>query len=257
MPAQPDSELDLPRAASRLAAPGPDLGLAPIGRLDHSFADLAYRAILEAIVSLALPPGSVLSERQLGERLQVSKTPIREALARLEMEGFAITVPYRGTLVTTLSQDDIREIFDLRLILEGHAVHQAVLNARPTDTAALRQRLEAAVSAEARGDYAAFSDANHTFHQWFLEHAWNQRLRLQVANLEAHTRRIRAATAPVWGAIGMRLDFHWELLAAVEEGNAELAREVVQRDIRAFETLLLTHTSAEMLSLLGSNEPSR
>jgi GntR family transcriptional regulator, rspAB operon transcriptional repressor len=245
------------KPAADLQTPSEVAVLAPIGRVDQSFADLAYRALKEAIMSLALPPGSALSERQLGEQLHVSKTPIREALARLEGEGFAVTLPYRGTLVTTLSRDDIREIFDLRALLEGHAVFQAAADFTPEAIAELRQCVDAAATAETNDDARAYFDANHRFHQIFIERTWNRRLHLQLTNLEAHARRIRTATAPVWRLIGMDLKYHREVLTAVEQGDAELARDALQRDIREFERLLLSNTSEGMLSLLGQDAPPR
>jgi DNA-binding GntR family transcriptional regulator len=231
--------------------------LAPIARTERSFADLAYRSIFEAIVSLALPPGSPLSERQLGEELHVSKTPVREALARLEREGFAVTLPYRGTLVTTLSRDDIREIFDLRALLEGHAAFQATNRFSPTDLDELRGLLETAALAETSGDATRYFTANDRFHQMFIERAWNERLRQQLANLAAHARRIRAATAPIGHTIGMDLKYHRELVGAVETGDAACARDVLQRDIVEFESLLLSHTTEEMLTLLGKEARPR
>jgi DNA-binding GntR family transcriptional regulator len=78
-----------------------------------------------------------------------------------------------------------------------------------------------------------------------------------LTNLEAHARRIRTATAPVWRLIGMDLKYHREVLTAVEQGDAELARDALQRDIREFERLLLSNTSEGMLSLLGQDAPPR
>jgi DNA-binding GntR family transcriptional regulator len=229
--------------------------LAPIERAG-SFAELAYRAIKAAILSLELPPGSQLAERQLGDLLHVSKTPIREALARLEREGFAVTLPYRGTLVTTLTHDDIREIFDLRALLEGHAVLEAIPNFSAADLKQLHGLVDQAAAATARDDPTTCFQANHDFHQMSIDRVWNQRLRSQLTNLSDHARRIRAATAPVWRLLGLDLKYHRELVAAAERGDAEAACAAIRRDIKEFERRLLTHTSSEMLTLLGSDAPS-
>ena len=243
--------LDTRQAPHQLGASARASALQPIGRLEHSFTDRAYVALKRAIVSLEFAPGSTLSERQLVEQLQVSKTPVREALARLEREGFVVTVPYRGTLVTTLSHIDIQEIFDLRALLEGHAVYQAIPRLTGADRLELRGHLEAADAAAARGDTVGFFEANHGFHRLLIARASNRRLREQLANLEDHTRRIRAATASVWQAIGMSLQHHWALLRAAESGDAESAQAEIQHDIREFEARLLSHTSAELVPILA------
>ncbi len=88
--------------------------------------DLVVTSMREAILSSALPPGARLRQEKLAERFGTSRIPVREALRALEYEELVRSSPYRGFTVTELDADDIEEVYDLRIVLEGHAVRLAV-----------------------------------------------------------------------------------------------------------------------------------
>jgi DNA-binding GntR family transcriptional regulator len=88
--------------------------------------DVVLASMRDAILSGELPPGTKLRQEKLGERFGTSRIPMREALRALEYEGLVRSVPYRGFTVTELDADDIEEVYDLRILLEGHAVRLAV-----------------------------------------------------------------------------------------------------------------------------------
>ena len=91
-------------------------------------ATLAYDEIKRRIVDLAYPPGTKLSEAQLADELGFGRSPVRSAFARLQSEGWVTVSPQSGTYVKRLSEAEIAEIYDLRLLLETHATRQAALN---------------------------------------------------------------------------------------------------------------------------------
>ena len=88
----------------------------------------AYSEIKESIISLALPPGTTLVEAQLAEQLGVSKTPLRAALLQLEREGFVVSVPYKGSSVTPITVESVRQLAQIRFALEGYAVYNAAMS---------------------------------------------------------------------------------------------------------------------------------
>lgn len=88
--------------------------------------DLVLTSMRDEILSGALPPGAKLRQEKLAERYGTSRIPIREALRALEYEGLVRSSPYRGFTVTELDADDIEEVYDLRIVLESHAVRLAV-----------------------------------------------------------------------------------------------------------------------------------
>ena len=91
--------------------------------------DWVYEEVRGAIIDLRLQPGTPLREAAIAEQLGVSKTPVREAIGRLEQEGLVETTSFKGAVVSCYSQDDLREIYELRELLEGAAARTAAEDA--------------------------------------------------------------------------------------------------------------------------------
>ena len=88
--------------------------------------DLIAASLREEILRGVIPPGQALRQEELAGRFSVSRLPVRDALLRLEAEGLVDVFPNRGAFVTTLSADEVREIYHLRILLEGDAIETAV-----------------------------------------------------------------------------------------------------------------------------------
>ena len=99
----------------------------------------AYERLLNAIDSGELAPGSRLLEAQLAERLGVSRTPVREALRRLEAQGLVTHEPHRGVVVAELDYDQLGELYAVREVLEGTAARLAARHASPEEVEVLRE----------------------------------------------------------------------------------------------------------------------
>src|SRR5260370_5958470 len=111
----------------------------------RSQSEEAYHRILERIVCLEMPPGSVVNEAHLREELKIGRTPIREALQRLARENLVRSIPHRGTFVTDVNITDLARITEVRVVLESHAARLAAERLSTTDRdsfARLLQRLE-------------------------------------------------------------------------------------------------------------------
>ena len=111
--------------------------IANAGAANLTAQDLVLTSVREAILTAALPPGSRLRQEKLAELFGTSRIPVREALRALEYEGLVSSIPYRGFTVTELDADDIEEVYDLRILLESHAVRLAVPLMTDDDLAAL------------------------------------------------------------------------------------------------------------------------
>ncbi|WP_125588172.1 GntR family transcriptional regulator [Companilactobacillus jidongensis] len=88
--------------------------------------DIAYDYIKESILSNRLIPGSVIKEIELSEQLKMSRTPIREAIRELQVQGLVESFPAKGTVVTKLNEEDVKEIFELRIALESMALEKSI-----------------------------------------------------------------------------------------------------------------------------------
>lgn len=141
----------------------------------------AYEQIRQAIVEGQYAPGQRLIEQRIAEELQLSRTPVREALHRLEAEGLVQSEPNRGAVVRALSVDDIADIYGLRARLEGYAAELAAQRATPEEIAAIDAGNAAFAEALARpaNDLAVVRethDANRRIHEAILAAAKHDRL---------------------------------------------------------------------------------
>src|SRR6266516_5695033 len=108
----------------------------------RSQSEEAYVRILERIVRLEMPPGSVVNEAQLREDLRIGRTPIREALQRLARENLVRSIPHRGTFVTDVNITDLARITEVRVVLEAHAARLAAEKLTTADREALQELLD-------------------------------------------------------------------------------------------------------------------
>ena len=129
--------------SSKLAA------MAAARRPNHATTqELVLETLREAILERVISPGARLRQEDLAETFQTSRIPVREALRALEYEGLARSEPHRGFTVTALDADQIEEIYDLRVVLESHAVRLAIPLLTETDLQELQTLYDAMDSAE-------------------------------------------------------------------------------------------------------------
>ena len=127
-------------------------------------AEAALAELQDSILSGELPPGSPLRLEELADRLGMSISPVREAVRRLESLGLAVHVPHRGARVSELALDDLRDAYEVRLLLEPCAVRRAAERFQAEDAAAARAHLAAYAQARERDDAAAARVEHATFH---------------------------------------------------------------------------------------------
>jgi DNA-binding GntR family transcriptional regulator len=146
-----------------------------------------YEEIVRMIVSGELPSGSPLDEKALTEKLQVSRTPFREALGTLAKEGLIEIKPYRGFFVRSFSRKETNDLYELRKTLECMAVELAVPHMSDVHIAQFERLLDEAVAALKRGDMKTYGQRDRAFHETIAELSGNaalietlSRLALQV-----------------------------------------------------------------------------
>ena len=143
----------------------------------ETIADKVYSLIRQDIVSGVFQPGERIHEKQLAAQLGISRTPIREALLKLEAEGVVACNSRRSYNVRVLSVDDVREIYETLGILEGAAAAAVVNLLDDDDLSQLRQFNRQMATAAANGDWQAFGSWNRRFHEVFLLKLDNRTLR--------------------------------------------------------------------------------
>lgn len=193
--------------------------------------DSTVQALREQILSGHIPSGTRLGEADLAERLDVSRTPIREALSRLAAEGLVDLVPNRGARVAIWTTDQLREIFELRLAVEPLIVAGAVPNLTVDDLDGLEDlaRQMKRVGCPGRGqDLDALVGLNRSFHDGFVRAAEHAAFAasLRTVTYAAVVRRNYEDYDPA--SLARSLDHHLEMVAAARVGDAEWAAAVMR-----------------------------
>ena len=191
-----------------------------------------YSGIREDIVSGALPPGQPLVEETLAERYAVSRTPVREALRRLEQDGL-VERAERGMRVRVRSPEEILEIYDVRIGLEAMAARWAATRCTDLDLVRLRREHQRMLELAADAEPATLAQANSRFHETVWTAAHNGTLVDLLRHLNAHLTRYPATTLPHPGRWAAVLDEHARLLDAIAQRDADTAGKIAEEHMTA------------------------
>ncbi|MEV6693831.1 GntR family transcriptional regulator [Micromonospora sp. NPDC051196] len=195
-----------PSPAGRTAAP--------------SAAERAYRHLKRAILEQVHPGGSLVSEGEIAEATGVSRTPVREALLRLETEGLVRLYPKRGALILPVSAREITDVIEARRLVEVHAAEQ-IWPRRAEIRADLAARLAEMRAAHAAGDLTALMAADRAFHATVVDAAGNEILAELYQRLRDRQLRMGETTfrlSPRWAE--MALTDHAAQLAALDADDS-------------------------------------
>jgi DNA-binding GntR family transcriptional regulator len=204
------------------------------GRHDRrKVTDWVYEELKNAIVDLRLAPGEPLREATLAERLGVSKTPIREALTRLEQEGLVETTSFKGAVVTGYSRQDLLEIYELRELLENAAVRAAADAMTEQDRAHLDRISRESRHLQSGKDSARLAALISEFDAVLFAQVRNHRIQALIENLRAHLTRIGQLTAEIPGRIDASVDEHEKIVEAIAARDPDLAERCMSEHIRS------------------------
>ncbi|WP_191300888.1 GntR family transcriptional regulator [Lentzea cavernae] len=197
-----------------------------IGALPASRTDFVLESIKEAILYGKLKPGQALVETDLAATLNVSKTPVREALKTLAGSGLVVMSPYKGAAVRTVDAEMARSVYDVRLLLEPEALRRAA--ALGADFAEARSALDDTE------DLARRNRANRRFHRALYAGCGNPLMVQILDGLRDQTALITAAgwgVSPTWEAEDAE---HRAILVAAEEGFGDAAADLLRRHVQTF-----------------------
>ena len=193
-----------------------------------SAADSVYQTLRAAIVEGQLHAGDALIEWHVARQFGTSRTPVREALLRLEAEGYASRVPRRGLVVRQISEHEVREVYAVRTVLEALAAREAATEARPSDIAQLRwvnQRLAEAIDAS---DFSAVPTLTNEFHQALASAAHNSMLRRFIVQAQDWTRRVGTPTVSLPGRRSAAVEEHTQMIEAIAARDVATAERLAR-----------------------------
>jgi DNA-binding GntR family transcriptional regulator len=185
-------------------------------------AEAVYRTLRQGIVHGKLAPGERLRSDALANELRVSRTPVREALRKLEAEGL---VEHSGSrlVVRALSEQDLTELFYVREALEGMAARLAAENATPSEIAEIRELLDDMEAVRRRGALDALRQLTGEFHQSVARASHNNRLAQALTALLDNVRKIQTSTLFGEGRAAQALQEHRDLMAAIAAHDGDCA----------------------------------
>lgn len=190
--------------------------------------DAIARVLREAVLGGAFAPNERLHQDDLARRFRVSRIPIREALLKLVADGLAIQLPNRGIRVAQLSETDFRDVTELRLLLEPHALRISAPQLTPADLDAAEELLHAVRRV---GPGAEAATLHWRFHTALYARADRPRL---LAQIDATHLAINRYLLPVWRRVGLSEDWdesHAAIVDALRRGDVDAAAEVTRHQI--------------------------
>jgi DNA-binding GntR family transcriptional regulator len=201
----------------------------------RSLSDQAYYRIRELIVTLELPPGSLVSEPELMEKLGLGRTPVREALRALARERLVEVYPRRGMFVSGVDVRDLAGLAEVRNTLEPRAARLAAERVTDADRAQIGLLLDELAVVGDKPSERALIDLDQRIHRHIYDCTHNQFLATTLNEYYVLTLRIWFLALDRVARLGDAVGEHRELLQAIGDGDADRAEESMRRHVRGFE----------------------
>lgn len=210
---------------------------------DDSVQGAVYRTLKEGIMTLRLAPGTVMSTKEMAERLNVSRTPVREAFIRLQSEELVDIIPQRETTVSRIDLKRVEQERFVRESLELSVVDRFLENCRPEHFALLRESIEEQKRFYDEKQYADFVDSDNRMHQLFFDVAGQHLAWELIMNFNGHYNRIRILTVRVEDTIVNTIRQHMKIVDLMEQGQIEQVRHELNEHVKRinFEKADLVH----------------
>jgi len=194
--------------------------------------ELAFQALRRAILDGYIAPNERLMAEELAARMGVSRTPVREALRKLELEGLVRTEPWRGVMVAEQRLEDMEEFYAIRGALEGVVAHFAARKRneqRMTALAELMQQMEETVH---QNDTVKFSQLQVLFYDEFISMAGSNRLKQMVGSIRDYLERAKPVSLSAPGRLKKAFEELRDVIRAIERGDPDAAEEAARLHCR-------------------------
>jgi DNA-binding GntR family transcriptional regulator len=230
--------------------------LTPVGDL-VSREKLAYEKIKEAILTFQLLPGQSLVENELAAQLEISKTPVRDALLQLEKEGLVTRILYKGAYVSGVTPQDMAELYEIRVVIEGYATRIAAPLLTDEEIETAEQIIEEQLKALKEKNNIEVLRLNRCFHDLIVLKCPNQRLKQILANLEDHLKRYRLLSTYQAGRLEKSMPEHFDILKAIKSRDAKAAEEAMKKHLASLENDLINQNFDELVKRIHDNNARR
>jgi DNA-binding GntR family transcriptional regulator len=220
-----------PRREPESAAPLLDLA-------DHSetirrlpLSEQAYLILKRAILDLAIPPGSVVTEAQLASSLGISKSPVRSALVHLHRDGLVTISPYKGTIVPELRIKDIRDLYEVRALLEPYVVKRLTAVLTREDIQEIDGILDREIRAATNDDRNAFAKLTSLFHSTLIHRQGNATIISSYHTISLQMERLRNMAKSTHPGRLQQAEEERDIFEHMKRGKEEEAAEMMEAHI--------------------------
>ncbi len=193
--------------------------------------DVVFQTLRQAILKGELQPGERLMEMKLAESLGVSRTPIREAIRKLELEGLVVMIPRKGAAVANITEKDTKDVLEVRRTLEMFAVEVACDRITPKQLQELEEAAKAFEDSKGSMDLIRIAETDIKFHEVIYEATQNARLMQILNNLRENMYRYRIEYLKDPNYYDSLVREHREILNAIENGDKDHARRCMRDHI--------------------------
>jgi DNA-binding GntR family transcriptional regulator len=189
-----------------------------------------YAALKEMIADYRFKPGARLNVEKISKELEVSRTPVWEAVRRLQQEGLLENIPYRGVFMVEMTLDKALELFQLREVLEGLAARLAALHANDKMIEKMEEALKDQLKVIEKGDLVGYSQTDYEFHGLIYKSSRNAALQDMLGSLKAKMQPITMEVRPLLPKL---YEDHLEMIEAIRSKDPEKSEKLLRRHNRA------------------------
>lgn len=207
--------------------------------------DIVFKSLREAIITGDLKPGERLMEIKLANEMGVSRTPVREAIRKLELEGLVIVNSRKGAEVAPINEKDLREVLEIRKALESLAVTLACKNVTRENVKKLKEINNTIAKAVKNNDIDAITRADVEFHEEIYKLTCNDRLIVMLHQLKEHIFRYRFEYIKDMRNKESIVDEHTKIISAIGDKNIRLSKKEIEHHIEVQEKYILNTIAAD------------
>lgn len=199
---------------------------------NHSLRGKVFHQLQNEILNGKYNPGESLVETKLSEELGVSRTPIREAIRQLELEGLVQSIPNKGVFVTGISYQDIEDIYTIRMLIEGLAARWAAEKISDTELSELREAVEFEEFYTGRNDTEHLLKLDSRFHDIIFKASKSKTLMHTLSTFHHYVQKARAESLSTPGRARKVLNEHKAILNAIADKDPKKAEKLTVEHIK-------------------------
>ena len=207
--------------------------------------DVVFNTLRKAILKGELKPGERLMEIALAERLGVSRTPVREAMRKLELEGLVVMIPRRGAQVANITEKDLNDVLEVRIALENLSIENACARMTEEQLAELKRAGRYFEETIKEGNLVKLAEADVAFHEVIYKASDNRRLNQVLNNLREQIYRYRVEYLKEEETRNVLVKEHEEIYEAIKNRDVKKAQEISFRHIENQREAIIRSIRAE------------